>query len=147
VASRPCAVSEIDERTVHAVSQGVSEKRIGCGSFLKMAAERLPLSTVQRMAAGLSSTWMPYIHPQPVTKWAQALSATMFFSIPATSDLFKVVLYRSTLSCHDLVSVTIGGHCTVGSTVVPCDMLDLGAATMYEGPPSRYVSSVLIPGR
>ena len=45
--------------------------------------------------------------------------------------LTKLVSYSTSLLCHDLASVTIGGKCMLGEWVVPCDTLELGDEVTY----------------
>ena len=63
-----------------------------------------------------------YNHKSPCV-----VSHTMPLSLAASSALFKVVVYRSTLLGDEIASITVGGRCFAGDTQMPCRALDLGA--------------------
>ena len=49
---------------------------------------------------------------------------------PANSGMFQVVAYNTILSCHDRISVSIGGDCYLGDPRMECEQLGLGQRTL-----------------
>jgi hypothetical protein len=56
---------------------------------------------------------------------------TMIIPPAASSNLYKVIQYKSIWFHHDLIAVSYAGECFVGALPVACDTLDLGEDTLW----------------